>query len=310
MGERRGELLLVAEQRELDLRAAGVELLQRQDAERDRAPRGRRAGVEQDEVVAAMGRQRAVGLVVDAEVEVRGARAVGLADEARQPRRGADRVQALRVRPRRPVALDRRRMELRLVVLHEVGACGGVADPHRGGNRLPAGREHDVGAAGRGRVGQAADGCAHRAEEVVELLLELRVGGAGVALLLVDEQQLDLVPPGLEPAHEVGDRLVAAAAPAELRDDDRDTQDVAGGRGVAGEPNGALRERLREVRRETQRALLGAPPDERGHAPQATCGCRSSAPRGRPSRGRRRSPSATAGRRSARACGAWRRSAR
>ena len=84
-----------------------LELLERQQAERHRAPRRDRAGVEEHEVVAPVRRQRRVGLVVDAEVERRRLDPVALAQQARKPRRGGDRVQPERVGLLGPHALAR-----------------------------------------------------------------------------------------------------------------------------------------------------------------------------------------------------------
>ena len=71
---------------DLDGRPPTVELREREDDERDGAARGDGARVEEDEVLTAMRRERPVRLVVDAEVERRGARAVAVRDDLGQPR--------------------------------------------------------------------------------------------------------------------------------------------------------------------------------------------------------------------------------
>jgi hypothetical protein len=67
--ERELETPGLAEDRELDARPAAVELGEREGPERHSASRGDRARVEEDEILTAVGRQRAVAAVVDAQVE-------------------------------------------------------------------------------------------------------------------------------------------------------------------------------------------------------------------------------------------------
>jgi hypothetical protein len=92
-GERDLDVAALAEQRDLDPGAAAVQLGEGQHAEGDGPPRRDGAGVEEDEVVAAHRRLRGVVLVVHAEVERGGARAVAVRDHLGQPRRRADAVQ-------------------------------------------------------------------------------------------------------------------------------------------------------------------------------------------------------------------------
>ena len=70
-----------------------------------------------------MRRQRLVDVVVDAVVEVAGARRRSARDSCSQPGRRADAVQALPVGPLRPQALGRVAVELGLVILDEIGAA-------------------------------------------------------------------------------------------------------------------------------------------------------------------------------------------
>ena len=147
-------------------------------------------------------------------------------------------MQALAVGPLRPQPLGGGGVELGLVVLHEVGAGAGVGQLEHLGDGLPAGRDDHVGAAPLLEAAQHR--CRDRAEELLEERLDVLVGG--VALLLVDEEERELVPARLEPPHEVRDRRVAAGAAAEGRDDDGDAQPVGLGarRAVAAERRGAV----------------------------------------------------------------------
>ena len=136
----------MAEEPRLDVRPPIVQLGQRRERDGHAAPRRRRARVGDHDVGAPRhAGRRPVALAVDAEVERRGGQPVQLAHRVGQPLASGDRVEVVAVGVVGPRALHAGAEELRLVVLHQVGAPRRRQRAHAR-DRLPAGGHRDVGA--------------------------------------------------------------------------------------------------------------------------------------------------------------------
>ena len=125
-------------------------------------------------------------------------------------------------RSRPPTPARPTRVELGLVVQDEVAARQRAVEQQHARDRLPARRDGDV----RRRPGLEADvqRAVDRPEAVRERGRDLRRRLPVVAALLVaDPQRAGMAAP-LEPAHEVGDDAMPAAAAPKRRDHDRDAE--------------------------------------------------------------------------------------
>ena len=123
MGECRARRSDVPVEHHLDVGAPATELLERQEPKRHGPPGGDDSRVEHDLVGAPRRVAPGVERVIDREVEMTGARRVALAQQVREPRARSDAVQTTTVGVTRPERLRRGGVEVRLVVLNEVGTC-------------------------------------------------------------------------------------------------------------------------------------------------------------------------------------------